>query len=54
MKKLLSALLSLTLVIAVIFSGCAADDNGFESAQQAADNITVGWNLGNTLDSNGE
>lgn len=26
----------------------------FESAQDAADNITAGWNLGNTLESNGE
>ena len=28
--------------------------NNFESAQDTADNITAGWNLGNTLESNGD
>ncbi len=53
MKRIIIALLSVVIALSV-FSGCSSHDNGFETAQQTVSNITVGWNLGNTLDSNGE
>ncbi len=47
MKRLF---LSFVIVLFVIGSGAQAAT--FESARQAVDNMRVGWNLGNTLDSN--
>ena len=47
------------IIVVLILTGIAflfAFNNmfGFETAQQAVDNIKVGWNLGNTLESNGD
>ncbi len=44
------------LVLSVIVSAVLLFYNSFrfETAEQAVDNIKVGWNLGNTLESNGE
>lgn len=53
MKKLIIALLSVIIALSA-FSGCSSENDGFETAQQTVSNITVGWNPGNTLDSNGE
>lgn len=48
MRKLLSILL-----LAVTASAtCRAQDTEFETAAEAVKNMAVGWNLGNTLDSN--
>ncbi len=52
MKKTIASV----FVIALIVSAIILFNNvyGFENAVQAVDNIKVGWNLGNTLESNGE
>lgn len=54
MKKIIVAVsIALFLgVISVIF--ILRNSMGFETASQAVDNIKVGWNLGNSLESNGE
>lgn len=51
--KILAAALSLTTALSALTFPTAAETQ-FETAQQAVDNIRVGWNLGNALDSNGE
>lgn len=54
MKKII-ALVSAAIVCAVAAVVLTAiHNNGSETAQAAADNIIVGWNLGNTFESNGE
>lgn len=53
MKKTKLLSVATILIAAAVFflSACSAES---ESARQTADNIRVGWNLGNTLESNGE
>jgi len=48
MKKLLSIIL-LAVMVSVT---CRAQDTEFETATEAVKKMAVGWNLGNTLDSN--
>ena len=48
MKKLLSIILLAVMVSAT----CRAQGTEFETATEAVKNMAVGWNLGNTLDSN--
>lgn len=48
MRKLLSIILLAVMVSAT----CRAQDTEFETATEAVKNMAVGWNLGNTLDSN--
>lgn len=52
MKKLLSIAAAIACCGCLAVSASAADK--FESAEKAAENITVGWNLGNSLDSCGD
>ncbi len=54
MKKLITTAISAAAacMLAVSLSATAFAD--CESAQQASENINVGWNLGNTLDSKGD
>ena len=54
MKKALVVIFAAVICIAVGAAVFAVTANRFENALQAADNIVVGWNLGNTLESNGE
>lgn len=58
MKKLLgrivSAALALSLSLTALALPSSAAETEFENARDAVDNITVGWNLGNTLDSCGD
>jgi aryl-phospho-beta-D-glucosidase BglC (GH1 family) len=48
MRKLLSIILLAVMASAT----CRAQDTEFETATEAVKNMAVGWNLGNTLDSN--
>lgn len=48
MRKLLSIILLAVMVSAT----CRAQDSAFETAAEAVKKMAVGWNLGNTLDSN--
>lgn len=58
MKKLfgriLSAALALSMSLTALALPSSAAEADFEDAYEAVANITVGWNLGNTLDSWGE
>ncbi|MDE7193102.1 MAG: cellulase family glycosylhydrolase [Oscillospiraceae bacterium] len=58
MKKLfgriLSAAIALSLSLTALALPSSAAETEFEDAYDAVENITVGWNLGNTLDSWGE
>ena len=51
-RKITAVFLCAAVTAASAVSAPAAPK--FESAEAAAENITVGWNLGNTLDSCGE
>jgi hypothetical protein len=44
--------LSIFLLAVMVSATCRAQDTAFETATEAVKNMTVGWNLGNTLDSN--
>ena len=58
MKKLLGRILSAALALSLSLTALAlpssAAETDFEDAYDAVENITVGWNLGNTLDSCGD
>ena len=54
MKKIVIILSAVIILTISITSFVIISANRFEDAQQTADNIRVGWNLGNTLESNGE
>lgn len=45
-------LLSIILLAIMASTTCRAQDTEFETATEAVKNMAVGWNLGNTLDSN--
>ena len=45
-------LLSIILLAVTASATCRAQDTEFETATEAVKNMAVGWNLGNTLDSN--
>ena len=45
-------LLSIILLAVMASTTCRAQDTEFETATEAVKNMAVGWNLGNTLDSN--
>ena len=49
----ISTFVTLFLTVSLLFAPSAsAQENTFESAREAVDNMRLGWNLGNTLDSN--
>lgn len=52
--RILSAALALSLSLTAFTLPSAADGENFEDAYEAAENITVGWNLGNTLEPTGD
>ncbi len=52
--KILSAALALSLSLTAIALPSTAAEADFEDAYEAVENITVGWNLGNTLDPTGD
>ncbi len=52
--KILSAALALSLSLTALMLPSSAAEANFENANQAVENITVGWNLGNTLDPVGD
>ncbi|MDE6031274.1 MAG: cellulase family glycosylhydrolase [Oscillospiraceae bacterium] len=52
--KILSAALALSLSLTALALPSSADEPEFERAYDAVNNITVGWNLGNTLDPCGD
>lgn len=53
LKKLAAAFLS-TAIMATSLSIPSYAETSFETAEQAVNSITAGWNLGNALDSDGE
>ncbi len=53
-RKILAAALALSLSMTAFALPSAAAETDFENAYDAVENITVGWNLGNTLDSCGD
>lgn len=53
LKKVLTFAVS-TLILTAAMSVPVTAAKSFETAEKAVDNIKVGWNLGNALDSNGE
>lgn len=54
MKKITIILSAVLILTASLILLIMVNANRFETAAQTADNIRVGWNLGNTLESNGE
>ncbi len=52
--RILSAALALSLSLTALVLPSTAAEADFEDAYEAVENITVGWNLGNTLDPTGD